>query len=119
MDDAEKLMDFIVEHKIFELSPRGGTLATDGARTTVAALLPPGLVATAAAVDELNQGYVVSVTNDATVANTEESSAERAGHLSANHDWIDNALTFQVIPGDAYRFAGVAHLPASATLREL
>jgi len=42
-----------------------------------------------------------------------------AGHLSANHDWIDNALTFQVIPGDAYRFAGVAHLPASAELRRL
>jgi lipopolysaccharide transport system ATP-binding protein len=42
-----------------------------------------------------------------------------AGHLSANHDWIDNALTFQVIPGDAYRFAGVAHLPASAELHRI
>ena len=42
-----------------------------------------------------------------------------AGHLSANHDWIDNALSFQVIPGDAYRFAGVAHLPAAAALRRI
>ena len=40
-----------------------------------------------------------------------------AGHLSGNHDWIDNALSFQVIPGDAYRFAGVAHLPVTAELR--
>lgn len=39
-----------------------------------------------------------------------------AGHLSGNHDWIDNALAFQVIPGDTYRFAGVAHLPVTAEL---
>ncbi|MDX1501858.1 MAG: ABC transporter ATP-binding protein [Thermoanaerobaculia bacterium] len=39
------------------------------------------------------------------------------GHLSGNHDWIDNAAAFQVIPGDASRFAGVAHLPVSAEVR--
>ncbi len=38
------------------------------------------------------------------------------GHVSENHDWIDNALSFQVIPGDTYRFAGVAHLPVEARL---
>jgi len=37
-----------------------------------------------------------------------------AGHLEENHDWIDNALSFQVIPGDRYRFAGVARLPVTA-----
>ncbi len=36
------------------------------------------------------------------------------GHVSENHDWIDNALSFQVIPGDKYRFAGVARLPVDA-----
>ncbi len=40
------------------------------------------------------------------------------GHVSENHDWIDNALSFQVIPGDAHRFAGVAHLPVEAQLRK-
>jgi lipopolysaccharide transport system ATP-binding protein len=38
------------------------------------------------------------------------------GHLEENHDWIDNAASFQVIPGSRYRFAGVAHLPVSARL---
>ncbi len=38
------------------------------------------------------------------------------GHVSENHDWIDNALSFQVIPGDTYRFAGVAHLPVKARI---
>jgi lipopolysaccharide transport system ATP-binding protein len=37
-----------------------------------------------------------------------------AGHLESNHDWLDNATVFQVIPGDGYRFAGVACLPATA-----
>jgi lipopolysaccharide transport system ATP-binding protein len=39
------------------------------------------------------------------------------GHMDRNHDWIDNVLSFQVIPGDTYRFAGVAGLPVSARLR--
>ena len=39
------------------------------------------------------------------------------GHVSENHDWIDNVLSFQVIPGDTYRFAGVAHLPVEAEIR--
>lgn len=37
-----------------------------------------------------------------------------AGHLDENHDWIDHAASFQVIPEDATRFAGVASLPARA-----
>ena len=41
-----------------------------------------------------------------------------AGHVSENHDWIDNALSFQVIPGDKYRFAGVAHLPVEARVEK-
>ncbi len=36
------------------------------------------------------------------------------GHLDANYHWLDNAVAFQVIPGDARRFAGVAALPATA-----
>jgi lipopolysaccharide transport system ATP-binding protein len=36
------------------------------------------------------------------------------GHLDANHDWIDNAASFQVLPESSRRFAGVASLPASA-----
>jgi lipopolysaccharide transport system ATP-binding protein len=39
------------------------------------------------------------------------------GHLEQNHDWIDNVLSFQVIPGDKYRFAGVASLPVRAEFR--
>ena len=39
------------------------------------------------------------------------------GHLSGNHDWIDNAVVFQVIPADTYRFAGVAKLPISVEAR--
>ena len=39
------------------------------------------------------------------------------GHMDRNHDWIDNVLSFQVIPGDTYRFAGVAGLPVSARLK--
>lgn len=39
------------------------------------------------------------------------------GHLAKNYHWIDNAFTFQVVPGDASRFAGVARLPASASLK--
>lgn len=42
-----------------------------------------------------------------------------AGHVSENHDWIDNALSFQVIPGDTYRFAGVARLDADARIDKL
>ena len=42
-----------------------------------------------------------------------------AGHVSENHDWIDNALSFQVIPGDTYRFVGVAHLPVEARFERL
>jgi lipopolysaccharide transport system ATP-binding protein len=38
------------------------------------------------------------------------------GHMDRNHDWIDNVLSFQVIPGDTYRFAGVAGLPVTATI---
>ena len=38
------------------------------------------------------------------------------GHMDRNHDWIDNVLSFQVIPGDTYRFAGVAGLPVRAAL---
>lgn len=41
------------------------------------------------------------------------------GHVSENYDWIDNAVSFQVIPGDTYRFAGVAHLPTQATSRKI
>ena len=41
------------------------------------------------------------------------------GHVSENHDWIDNALSFQVIPGDNYRFVGVAHLPVEARFERL
>jgi lipopolysaccharide transport system ATP-binding protein len=41
------------------------------------------------------------------------------GHMDRNHDWIDNVLSFQVVPGDTYRFAGVAGLPVSARLRSL
>jgi lipopolysaccharide transport system ATP-binding protein len=37
------------------------------------------------------------------------------GHMDQNHDWIDNVLSFQVIPGDGYRFAGVAGLPVRAS----
>jgi len=39
------------------------------------------------------------------------------GHMDRNHDWIDNVLSFQVIPGDTYRFAGVAGLPVKARLK--
>jgi lipopolysaccharide transport system ATP-binding protein len=39
------------------------------------------------------------------------------GHMDRNHDWIDNVLSFQVIPGDTYRFAGVAGLPVTAAFR--
>ena len=39
------------------------------------------------------------------------------GHMDQNHDWIDNVLSFQVIPGDTYRFAGVAQLPVTAVLK--
>jgi lipopolysaccharide transport system ATP-binding protein len=42
-----------------------------------------------------------------------------AGHVSENHDWIDNALSFQVIPGGTYRFAGVAHLPVEARAQKI
>ncbi|MDH3255860.1 MAG: Wzt carbohydrate-binding domain-containing protein, partial [Acidobacteriota bacterium] len=38
------------------------------------------------------------------------------GHMDHNHDWIDNVLSFQVIPGDRYRFAGVAELPVRARI---
>jgi len=41
-----------------------------------------------------------------------------SGHMDQNHDWIDNVLSFQVIPGESYRFAGVASLPASAQFRK-
>lgn len=41
-----------------------------------------------------------------------------SGHLDRNHDWIDNVLSFQVIPGDTYRFAGVAGLPVSASFEK-
>ena len=41
-----------------------------------------------------------------------------SGHMDQNHDWIDNVLSFQVIPGESYRFAGVASLPASASFRK-
>lgn len=36
------------------------------------------------------------------------------GHVSGNHDWIDNALSFQIIPAGAPAFIGVAHLPVEA-----
>lgn len=39
------------------------------------------------------------------------------GHMDQNHDWIDNVLSFQVIPGDTYRFAGVAGLPVTASFK--
>jgi lipopolysaccharide transport system ATP-binding protein len=39
------------------------------------------------------------------------------GHMDENHDWIDNVLSFQVLPGDTYRFAGVASLPVKAEIR--
>jgi lipopolysaccharide transport system ATP-binding protein len=38
-----------------------------------------------------------------------------AGHVEQNHDWLDNVLVFQVIPGDGYRFAGAARLPTQAS----
>jgi lipopolysaccharide transport system ATP-binding protein len=38
------------------------------------------------------------------------------GHMDRSHDWIDNALSFQVIPGDSRRFAGVAGLAAAARI---
>lgn len=36
------------------------------------------------------------------------------GHVSGNHDWIDNALSFQIIPAGAPGFIGVAHLPVES-----
>ncbi len=41
------------------------------------------------------------------------------GHVDANYHWLDNALTFQVLPGDSARFAGVAALPASGSFRRV
>lgn len=41
-----------------------------------------------------------------------------AGHMEHNHDWIDNVLSFQVIPGDTYRFAGVANLPVRVEIKD-
>jgi lipopolysaccharide transport system ATP-binding protein len=38
------------------------------------------------------------------------------GHLEQNHDWIDNVMSFQVIPGETYRFAGVVNLPVRAEI---
>ena len=42
-----------------------------------------------------------------------------SGHMDRNHDWIDNVLSFQVIPGDKYRFAGCVNLPVHAQIRSL
>ncbi len=39
------------------------------------------------------------------------------GHVDANYHWLDNAIAFQVIPGDSARFAGVAALPARGSFR--
>jgi lipopolysaccharide transport system ATP-binding protein len=39
-----------------------------------------------------------------------------SGHVEENHDWIDNALAFQVIPDRAYRFAGVASLAVAGEI---
>jgi lipopolysaccharide transport system ATP-binding protein len=39
-----------------------------------------------------------------------------ATHLQENFDWWDQAAVFQVIPGDSFRFTGVAALPARAVV---
>ena len=39
------------------------------------------------------------------------------GHMETNHDWIDNIMSFQIIPGETYRFAGVANLPVTAEIK--
>jgi len=38
------------------------------------------------------------------------------GHVERTHDWIDNALSFHILPKDAQRFAGVANLSVDAEL---
>ncbi len=38
------------------------------------------------------------------------------GHVERTHDWIDNALSFHILPKDAQRFAGVANLSVNAEL---
>jgi lipopolysaccharide transport system ATP-binding protein len=41
-----------------------------------------------------------------------------ATHVEENFDWWDQALVFQVVPGNQYRFVGSALLPVEATLRK-
>ena len=38
------------------------------------------------------------------------------GHVERTHDWIDNALSFHILPKDAQRFAGVANLSVEAEI---
>ena len=38
------------------------------------------------------------------------------GHVERTHDWIDNALSFHIVPKDAQRFAGVANLSVRAEI---
>ena len=38
-------------------------------------------------------------------------------HIEGNYDWWDNALAFQLLPGDEPRFAGACYIPVSGRLR--
>lgn len=40
-----------------------------------------------------------------------------AVHTAENHDWWDNALIFNVVPGDQPRFTGSAYLPVSVSAK--